>query len=1062
MRCSKMRNSKMAVFWGLGLAVALFSGCGTTGAQPDPDLGDSSFISADAPVGQDSGRYGEDSPDAEAGTGGDQNERTVEEGDIYRVLGGGLIANFNTYRGLQIIDFNDVRNPKIIGKFRTSGTPVEMYVYQEVAYLLLNNWQGYYASARSSITAEPYYGGMVMAIDLADPENPRLIDQEQVPGWIRTSRLVHGGGQAALYVAASLWQQDASTVVKSFAVVEGALEPRTQIDLGGYVQDIQATPNALLVARYDWQRYDGRSTVAIIDISDPAGTMREGAEVLTAGRIESKFNMDLYKNVLRLVSGASWSGTRTNHLETFDVSDINDPRPIDHRAFGDGEQLFATLFLDNRAFCVTYRQVDPFHTFYIDDAGHIEPHSEFVVSGWNDFFRAVLGGTRLVGIGLNDEQGRTMAVSLYDITDLSNPQPLLARAEVSADHSWSEAQWDDKAFSVIEDAVAVQGPGGVTETGLVLLPFSGYDENYRRYMSGVQIFTFSDRTLTRRGVMVQQNWVRRSFLADDALAANLSDLDMTLFDLSDPDIPRKLAELVLAPNFTDLFDLGSHIARLRWDRDYYWWWGSSAELPPNRLEVVDNQPDIDGARPKAVVEVAYDASLVQVGGGVAEVRYEWQGGSDKYLTTIRYIDLTNPEQPTVRGTLTSDAIEPAWGGYYYPYYPGGPEVDCGFGDCWGGYGYYGDYSGMMAVGQALVIPAMEQEQQLLGVEHVCYTYPSEYWQDCDQAEGGSKSCSYPSGQVTCRSLNGAPEVCTGTINVCTYDQESYTTTCRPARPGEVTTETSCYDHDYYRYWWHYRLQVVDFTDPDRPRLVAVIERPRDEQDVSLLADGSSLWLTYKVPENIMGDPRPYARYFIQRIDLGDPAHPSFGPSINVPGVLQRVDGDIVYTLDTVWGEQIVEAAVNQLRLEGNRAVLLARKRFDGQEVHRVVMDGNGHLLVTHRPSWVVIQNEGLAWDEVYETLSIYGIDEGFRLMSRFEVDNWADLRQAVAGRALFSVPGGLLVVNLDDPTHPFAQAYFPVMGWPGRLLVKDGRVSFAAGPWGIFSFGLDEYNLFGG
>ena len=78
--------------------------------------------------------------------------------------------------------------------------------------------------------------------------------------------------------------------------------------------------------------------------------------------------------------------------------------------------------MQNKAFFVTYLRQDPFHVFTIDDAGQCEEHNEFIVSGWNDFFRAVSDDTRLIGIGRNDENRTSnLAVSLYDITDVANP-----------------------------------------------------------------------------------------------------------------------------------------------------------------------------------------------------------------------------------------------------------------------------------------------------------------------------------------------------------------------------------------------------------------------------------------------------------------------------------------------------------------------------------------------------------------------------------------------------------------------------------------------------------------
>ena len=200
--------------------------------------------------------------------------------------------------------------------------------------------------------------------------------------------------------------------------------------------------------------------------------------------MQNKFNMDVYNGVLRVVSGTNWNGVGANHVQTFDVADLGNAVPLDDCSFGDGQSLFATLFVQNKAFFVTYLRQDPFHAFTVDDQGVCQEHNEFIVSGWNDFFRAVSEDTRLIGIGRNDEnRTNNLAVSLYDISDVANPEPLIARAEIDLQWGGSEASWDDRGFSVLEGAVSVQAADGTEETGLVLLPFEGWNAQDERYLA---------------------------------------------------------------------------------------------------------------------------------------------------------------------------------------------------------------------------------------------------------------------------------------------------------------------------------------------------------------------------------------------------------------------------------------------------------------------------------------------------------------------------------------------------------------------------------------------------
>jgi hypothetical protein len=468
-------------------------------------------------------------------------DRVVEEGDIYRLLPRRMLLNLNAYRGLQLINFSDVASPRVVGWLPMRGKPVEMHVVDNHAIVLLSSWRG----SRNS---------RVLRVDLGDPANPTVVDRAFIPGYVQTSRLVRNDEVAALYVATggyAQWQDEdgsyvweSRTVVMSFDVSRGGLEKQDQLNLAGRVADVQATTEALMVASTDWNEGNHISEVAVIDISDPDGHMVMGDSVSVAGYIRNQFNMDLYNEVLRVVSEGRWGSDRANHVQTFDASELFRITPIDVVPFGYGEDLFATIFLGNNAFFQTARRGDPFHAFYIGDDGYAREMSEFIVSGWNSFFRPVLAESRLVAIGINKESRRTMSVSLYDITKLTNPDPLLDRADSEADYSWSEASWDHRAFTVLENAVEVEAPDGDIETGLVLLPVAGWNSG-DGYISGVQIFTFGEDSLTRRGMMVHGAPVRRSFQADSDLTANLSEAELSLFDTADPDDPIELGRVDL-------------------------------------------------------------------------------------------------------------------------------------------------------------------------------------------------------------------------------------------------------------------------------------------------------------------------------------------------------------------------------------------------------------------------------------------------------------------------------------------------------------------------------------
>jgi hypothetical protein len=206
------------------------------------------------------------------------------------------------------------------------------------------------------------------------------------------------------------------------------------------------------------------------------------------------------------------------------------------------------------------------------------------------------------------------------------------------------------------------------------------------------------------------------------------------------------------------------------------------------------------------------------------------------------------------------------------------------------------------------------------------------------------------------------------------------------------------------------------------------------------------------------------KYFFRKFDYSDVAHPSRSGEVNIPGELVEVDGSTVITRDFLWGQNIVETSINKLEVSNGRAYLKGVNRFTDREVQGVQIDGAGHVLVTHRTAWLVnYQTNGRYdyedWDRTV-TMSMLDLNSAnFRKLSDVDIDDWAQLRAAVSGKALFTVPGGMLVVNVADATNPHAQAYFPLRGWPRDLDVDGNNVYFAAGPYGLYTFDADTYNL---
>ena len=219
-----------------------------------------------------------------------------------------------------------------------------------------------------------------------------------------------------------------------------------------------ATDRFLFVAT-DQGYSDGRSLVHIFDISAPDGTMAAVARVETAGVVKDKFQMNLAGDTLSVVSERRWP--TATFVETFSLAS-GAPSKMGSLKVVDGESLYASRFDSNRLYVVTFRRVDPLWIIDLSDASQPKITGELQVPGFSTYLCPL--GDRLLAIGRENGTGSQTTVSLFDVHDSTKPA-LLKRVALGQQYSYSEANYDEKAFGVLP------------EIGLILVPFSEYSTN---------------------------------------------------------------------------------------------------------------------------------------------------------------------------------------------------------------------------------------------------------------------------------------------------------------------------------------------------------------------------------------------------------------------------------------------------------------------------------------------------------------------------------------------------------------------------------------------------------
>lgn len=114
---------------------------------------------------------------------------------------------------------------------------------------------------------------------------------------------------------------------------------------------------------------------------------------------------------------------------------------------GKGERIYATRFIGDAGYLVTFRQVDPLYTLDLSDPRAPKAAGELKIAGYSAYLHPV-GAGLLLGVGQDATEAgirKGPQVSLFDVADPASPKRLHQR--VLGDQGAStEAEWDHHAF----------------------------------------------------------------------------------------------------------------------------------------------------------------------------------------------------------------------------------------------------------------------------------------------------------------------------------------------------------------------------------------------------------------------------------------------------------------------------------------------------------------------------------------------------------------------------------------------------------------------------------------
>ncbi|MBN1605559.1 MAG: beta-propeller domain-containing protein [Polyangiaceae bacterium] len=453
----------------------------------------------------------------------------MEEGDIVKAAEHRLYI-LNQHAGLNVIDTSSPKAPERIGRLsELAGTSGELYLRDNALIALVVD-SGLSCHA---LAPERYRGLPSTAIALvAHPAlDPIVVAQRCVPGALAESRLVGD----MLYVATSgaPAQPGLGFVFSLDTSGADSLDVVDDVTLEGSAFEVHVTDSTLYLA----EQRGATTSLRILDISAGDGSLAERGSVQVAGTPAGRFHMDARGTEFRLVTRDR--DADTSHLYVIDVSNPDHPAVEGTlERLAPGEELFATRFVEDRAYVVTYQPTvvveeveqvvghDPLWVISLEDPEAPRVVGRLEIPGWSDFIFP--RGDELFTVG-RGEGGDQVAATLLDVSDPTQPTEL-ARAEFGTSGASSEASADFRAVSFIEEDLG--------SPPLVVVPYSNNQWDGPDCVADhhVQLLEVGARSLTAAGSLEQDARVLRALPVSGQLYA-VTTRSVVPSDVSDRQTP---------------------------------------------------------------------------------------------------------------------------------------------------------------------------------------------------------------------------------------------------------------------------------------------------------------------------------------------------------------------------------------------------------------------------------------------------------------------------------------------------------------------------------------------
>jgi len=439
---------------------------------------------------------------------------TTEKPDVFRREGDKVLFANGVANKFQIIDVSEVNKPSLKSETTLKGTPKEIYAINGFYGLMQNDNNTSYLTVFNS--------------DL------KIISEQKFDGYFLQSRRRND----VIFSVNQSYDSNGTKLILNATLIDSLGNVSTidsnALQVQGYNPQIAIFQDHLVIT-YPESWSD--SVISIFNLSEtkPLSSLKQ---TKVTGTIPSEFHLSVQNQQLRVVYGLSFNSKEGSTLAIYDLSTPELSLIGKVEKIAPNEALFATRFVGDMAYVVTYERKDPLWAIDLSNPKQPTIKGELIVPGWSEFM--FFNNNRLFAIGFDDQlaEGETWArrvsASLFDVasaTDLkliNKVTPLWGKIS----YSYSQATSDERALLLDWDQQ------------IAAFPLESWYENQNSYL---QILRFNDNKLSDAGLLALPLTPQRSLLLDRDQMGILSDQVFFTANISNND-PKLLGELELARN----------------------------------------------------------------------------------------------------------------------------------------------------------------------------------------------------------------------------------------------------------------------------------------------------------------------------------------------------------------------------------------------------------------------------------------------------------------------------------------------------------------------------------